>query len=92
MVAQRESQLSDGNLQSTEQFLLGGQVTVRGYDELVASGDQGVLMRNEIYAPSFSAGRLVGCKKAQDQFQFLAFRDIGLRDKSRAHVGVTLSY
>ncbi len=133
-----KGQLSDGNLQATEQFLLGGQNTVRGYAELVAAGDQGVLMRNEIYAPSFSAGRLVGCKKAQDQFQFLVFHDIGytevkhalvgenkgttlqsagvgarwqirnnlsahfdygwqiddigLKDKSRAHVGVTLSY
>lgn len=131
-------QLSEGNLQSTEQFLLGGQSTVRGYDELSANGDQGALMRNEIYAPSFSAGRLVGGKRAQDQFQFLAFHDlgytevkhallgenkgttlqsagigarwqirnnlsahfdygwqiddIGLKDKSRAHVGVTLSY
>lgn len=131
-------QLSDGNLQSTEQFLLGGQNTVRGYDELSASGDQGVLVRNEIYAPSFSVAKLVGCKKAQDQFQFLGFHDvgytevkhaligetkgttlqsagigarwqirsnlsahfdygwqiddIGLKDKSRAHIGVTLSY
>ena len=133
-----KGQLSDGNLQSTEQFLLGGQNTVRGYAELVATGDQGVLMRNEIYAPSFSVGHLVGCKKAQDHFQFLAFHDIGytevkhpligenkgttlqsaglgarwqiksnlsahfdygwqiddigLKDKSRAHIGVTLSY
>lgn len=133
-----KGQLASGNLQATEQFLLGGESTVRGYDELAAAGDQGILMRNEIYAPSFSAGRLVGCKKAQDQFQFLVFHDIGytevkhpligerkgttlqsagvgarwqikdnlsahfdygwqiddigLKDKSRAHVGVTLSY
>ena len=131
-------QFSEGNLQSTEQFLFGGQSTVRGYDELSANGDQGALMRNEIYAPSFSVWKLAGGKRAQDQFQFLAFHDlgytevkhallgenkgttlqsagigarwqirnnlsahfdygwqiddIGLKDKSRAHVGVTLSY
>ena len=73
-----KGQLSNGNLQATEQFLLGGQSTVRGYDELVANGDQGILVRNEIYSPSVSIGKHVGLKQLNDQFQLLAFYDYGL--------------
>lgn len=73
-----KGQLANGNLQATEQFLLGGQSTVRGYDEMVAAGDQGLLLRNEIYSPSFSLAKMVGIRQAQDQFQVLAFFDYGL--------------
>ena len=131
-------QLASGNLPATEQFLLGGQGTVRGYNELSAAGDQGVLVRNEIYLPSFSVGKLTHVPQMHDEFQFLVFHDfgvtsikhpligetkntelqsagvgarwqirqnlsahfdygwqindLGFRDKSRAHVGVTLSF
>jgi len=73
-----KGQLSNGNLQATEQFLLGGEGTVRGYPELIAAGDEGILVRNEIYSPSFSLSKLVGLKQAHDQFQFLIFYDYGL--------------
>jgi hemolysin activation/secretion protein len=73
-----KGQLSNGNLQATEQFLLGGESTVRGYPELIAAGDQGILVRNEIFSPSFSLGRLVGIKHRNDQLQFLIFHDYGL--------------
>ena len=72
-----KGQLANGNLQATEQFLLGGQSTVRGYPELVAAGDQGVLVRNEIYSPSFSLSKLIGFKQSHDEFQLLAFYDYG---------------
>jgi hemolysin activation/secretion protein len=71
-------QLASGNLQATEQFLLGGESTVRGYPELIAAGDEGILVRNEIYSPSFSIAKLVGFKGAADQLQFLAFYDFGI--------------
>jgi hemolysin activation/secretion protein len=70
-------QLSNGNLQATEQFLIGGQSTVRGYPELIAAGDEGILVRNEIYSPSFSLAKLVGFNSVGDQLQFLAFYDYG---------------
>ena len=54
---QGTASVANGNLQATEQFLLGGESTVRGYDELVASGDSGLLVRNEIYTPPFSVDR-----------------------------------
>jgi hemolysin activation/secretion protein len=50
---------------------------VRGYDELVASGDSGFLVRNEIYTPPISVGRMVGFGQLRDQLQFLVFHDVG---------------
>jgi hemolysin activation/secretion protein len=73
-----KGQLANGNLQATEQFLLGGESTVRGYPELIAAGDQGILVRNEIYSPAFSLSKLAGFKSAYDQFQLLIFYDYGL--------------
>ncbi|MBP6785000.1 MAG: ShlB/FhaC/HecB family hemolysin secretion/activation protein [Verrucomicrobiales bacterium] len=73
-------QLSAGNLQATEQFLLGGYSTVRGYDELVATGDRGFLLRNEIYTRAISLLQLAGLKSVNDQLQFLAFYDFGVAE------------
>jgi hemolysin activation/secretion protein len=70
-------QWSNSNLPATEQFLLGGQSTVRGYDELVAAGDSGFLVRNEIYTPPFSIGRSLRFAQIGDQLQFLVFHDFG---------------
>ncbi len=69
-----KGQIASGNLQGTEQFILGGQSTVRGYSELIALGDEGILIRNELYSPSFSLTR----GKLGDAFQVLAFCDYGL--------------
>ena len=80
-------QLSDGNLQGTEQFLLGGYSTVRGYDELVTSGDRGFLIRNEVYTPSMSLLNLLGVKQCNDILQFLAFHDIGVAEVADALPG-----
>ena len=82
-----KGQLSNGNLQATEQFLLGGQNTVRGYPELVAAGDQGILVRNEIYSPGFSLAKLIGIKQGGDQLQFLVFYDYGLASIKHPLVG-----
>lgn len=82
-----KGQIANGNLQATEQFLLGGYATVRGYDELIASGDSGLLVRNEIYAPPFSIGKLVGTPKLNDRLQFLAFHDYGYAEVSDTLVG-----
>lgn len=73
-----KGQLASGNLQGIDQFLLGGESTVRGYPELIAAGDRGLLIRNEIYSPSFSIGRLLHSDKWKDEFQFLVFQDYGI--------------
>lgn len=71
-------QVADGNLQATEQFLLGGYATVRGYDELAASGDSGLLLRNEIYTPAIRVLNRLGLDRPADRLQFLAFHDFGV--------------
>ncbi len=75
-----KGQISDGNLQATEQFLLGGYSTVRGYDELVVAEDRGLLLRNEVYTPPFSLLQMAGVSNVQDQLQFLAFYDFGFAE------------
>lgn len=75
--ASANGQIADGNLQSTEQFLLGGYATVRGYDELSASGDSGFFIRNEIYTPALPLLRTAGIDRFTDRIQLLAFHDIG---------------
>ena len=82
-------QLCEGNLQATEQFLLGGQSTVRGYDELVASGDEGILVRNEIYLPSFGLSKVMHIKGGHDELQVLVFHDYGVTSKKHPLIGET---
>lgn len=73
-----KGQLASGNLQSIDQFFLGGEGSVRGYDELAVAGDDGLLVRNEIYSPSVSLGHLFHASRLHDELQFLAFHDYGL--------------
>ena len=53
---------------------------MRGYVELVATGDRGFGLRNEIYTPAFSLLQLAGLKSVNDQLQFLAFHDFGVAE------------
>lgn len=82
-------QISDSRLVPTEQLGLGGYDTVRGYDERVANGDQGLIVNNEIYTPPISLGlaKVFGYNPSAsnwpqparfDTLQFLGFYDYGL--------------
>jgi hemolysin activation/secretion protein len=44
-------QAASTNLLSSEELTIGGQATVRGYDELLFSGDQGVVLSEELQGP-----------------------------------------
>ena len=47
-------QRASTNLLSSEQFSIGGQGTVRGYDERIFSGDQGCMISNELQGPQWT--------------------------------------
>ncbi len=65
-------QMSSGKLLATEEFSLGGHLTVRGYLENEVLGDRGMLLKNEIRTPSISFK-----PSWKDEFQLLAFVDFG---------------
>ncbi len=65
-------QMSTGKLLATEEFALGGHLTVRGYLENEVLGDRGLLLKNEIRTPA-----LHFIKPWNDAFQVLAFIDFG---------------
>lgn len=74
-------QASSGNLLGSEQFGLGGDGTVRGYQEREANGDQGWLASTELRLPPFSLSQFFapkfGTNIANDPLQFLVFSDYG---------------
>ena len=51
------AQLSDGNLLPSEQLGAGGIESVRGYDERVANGAEGVIFSQEFRTPAFSLAK-----------------------------------
>lgn len=65
------AQWADGNLLPSEQFGIGGQATVRGYDEFAQIGDRGVLASSEVHR-SVEVGGLV------HSLDLYAFYDYGL--------------
>jgi hemolysin activation/secretion protein len=69
-------QASDGNLQGSEQFGLGGMGTIRGYDDREANGDRGWMISTEIMTPALPVLRLLD-KDAPDGLHLLGFWDHG---------------
>jgi hemolysin activation/secretion protein len=75
-------QTSDRDLLPSEQLGAGGYDSVRGYDERVANGSQGLLLSEELRTPAFSLAKLVAGRAIDDQAQLLAFWDYGsVREK-----------
>ena len=68
-------QRSASNLLSSEQFAIGGDTTVRGYDQDKALGDNGWLLSNELRSPVWSLFAPSG--EFADRFQVLGFVDVG---------------
>ena len=62
-------QWAEGRLLPTEQLGAGGVATVRGYDEGMAYGDQGLLINTELRLPVWSPSERAG------SLQLLAFLD-----------------
>lgn len=74
-VLKLEGQMADHNLLPSEELGAGGHDSVRGYDERVANGSQGILISNELRSPSFSLLRGFAPGDLTDQAQLLVFWD-----------------
>lgn len=70
-------QFSDANLVPSEQLGLGGNSTVRGYEERLANGDEGWILNTEVWTPAIRVGNLMGKPDWKDTLQFLVFYDYG---------------
>jgi len=70
-------QISDSNLLPSEQLGAGGVYSVRGYDERTANGDNGFLISEELYSPSFDLSKILIKGGIRDQTQVLGFWDYG---------------
>ncbi len=76
LLLRASGQLSTENLLPSEQLFLGGWNTVRGYEEFLLLGDDGLLLSAEIRSPSLHPLRF--CKKSStDSLQLLTFWDYG---------------
>lgn len=78
LVNQFTGQFASTSLISSEQLAIGGWGTVRGYDERVLFGDQGLVINVELRTPSFSPSSWISSSLPKDGLQFLAFWDFGL--------------
>jgi hemolysin activation/secretion protein len=77
-IARVTGQVSNSNLQSSEQLTDGGIGSVRGYYTDAALGSEGVLVSQEIRAPAFSIAKLLNqTLPVNDLAQFGAFWDYG---------------
>lgn len=74
---QFDYQFSTTALPDQEQMNLGGWETIRGYDEAIASGDQGFFLNNELHFPKFSISKLINMEKYSDEVDFFVFVDYG---------------
>ena len=89
IISHGQLQISSANLLGSEQMTIGGQGTVRGYDERISSGDQGYLLSHELQSPEWLAmlsfhGRKVGIM----QTRLVAFWDLGKTDYKHNIYGV----
>jgi len=66
---------ADGNLLASEQLGAGGYDSVRGYDQRVARGDNGITTTVELYTPATSIGKHMRWKNETDELRFLGFLD-----------------
>jgi hemolysin activation/secretion protein len=71
-------QISSANLLGSEQLGLGGANSVRGYDEGLVYGDQGILLRNEITFPALQGLSRLGQGWPRDSVRLLGFWDYGV--------------
>ena len=75
MRVKTEGQLSSDNLQASEQLGAGGYDIVRGFDQRVIRGDEGLWGTFELYAPETSLGRIFDWRDSSDSLRLLTFFD-----------------
>jgi hemolysin activation/secretion protein len=77
-------QVSVRSLLPSEQLLLGGQFTIRGYKENAIIGDRGFLLKNELQSSPWHFFK-------NDDLHFLAFVDMGYTGSADKNVNKTSS-
>jgi hemolysin activation/secretion protein len=78
LISRIQVQFSSTNLQGSEQFVIGGGATIRGYSETL-TGDQGFVINEELHSPLFQ-NHLPFLKKKKSFFfntKFVGFLDYG---------------
>ncbi|MDG2213611.1 MAG: ShlB/FhaC/HecB family hemolysin secretion/activation protein, partial [Verrucomicrobiota bacterium] len=76
-IAQVSVQYSSQKLPPAEQLGVGGYTSVRGYDERYVNGDTGLILRNEIYLPTWKPLSVFGYDLESDRLRVLGFLDYG---------------
>lgn len=74
---QFDYQFSTAALPEQEQMDLGGWETIRGYDEAIASGDQGFFFNSELHFPQFSLTKVINRERFNDMVDCFVFIDYG---------------
>lgn len=69
------TQAASGPLLASEQLGAGGYDSVRGFDQRIIRGDQGLTTTVELYTPATSIGKYMRWKSETDELRFLAFVD-----------------
>lgn len=75
LVNKLQGQVTSERLQSTEQFLLGGYGSVRGYDDRLVNGDQGLQLSCELRSPNFKLGNIKDDPRYGSHMQMHVFWD-----------------
>ncbi|NNE93726.1 MAG: ShlB/FhaC/HecB family hemolysin secretion/activation protein [Verrucomicrobiales bacterium] len=70
-----QGQVSNGNLQASEQLGAGGYDTVRGFEQRIARSDEGFWSTVELYTPEISIGRIFDWENETDELRLLTFFD-----------------
>ncbi|MBI3236385.1 MAG: BamA/TamA family outer membrane protein, partial [Chlamydiales bacterium] len=70
-------QIATANLLPSEQLILGGYNSIRGYEQSLVTVDDGVAASLELQTPSFSLLKFARCTQCNDKFYFLGFVDYG---------------
>jgi len=84
-------QFADGRLMGSEQIGLGGESSVRGFDEREINGDSGLLLTNEVRTKSYNLGTLLGQTFNCGTVQFLGFWDYGVANVKNNSQNMILS-
>ncbi|MCW8129252.1 MAG: ShlB/FhaC/HecB family hemolysin secretion/activation protein [Planctomycetota bacterium] len=71
-------QVADERLMSSEQILLGGAYSVRGYDDRLVVGDHGLQGSIELRSPFIPLGKIKDDDRFESKLQVLVFWDYGL--------------
>lgn len=77
LLTRLEGQLSSANLLASETLGAGGYDTVRGYEQRLVRGDNGILAGIELRTPSVSLTNVAGFRNLRDGLQALTFYDFG---------------